>query len=237
MDIDTISLNIALGILSLSLISALVAYYLHSRSGKTKKTHRQLKSAVNDEILQRNARLLDEARSKATKIIDNANNQALDIISKATLSANISSENFKQNLTKTSFMQIKEFEKASSDFTALYFQVLQDLKTKNIEIFQNISKDIESNTLQEVKNFKESIQKLTTLSQTEIRKKINTDYENLKIEVENYKKEKLQKVDQEIYEIMEKISKLVLGKALSLSEHEDLIEESLKKAKKEGIFG
>jgi hypothetical protein len=190
-----------------------------------------------DEVVQENADLLDDTRVKAIKIIDDANNQALDIISKATLLANASSESFKENLSHTSSAQIKEFEKATSDFTALYFQILQDLKTKNIEVFQNVSKDIEVNTTEEVRKFRESMQKLTTSSQDEISKKINTDYEALKIEIENYKKEKLQKVDREIYELLEEISKLVLGKALNLSEQEDLIEKSIIKAKKEGIFG
>jgi hypothetical protein len=184
-----------------------------------------------------NARLLEEARLKAIKIIDEANNQAMDIVSKATLTAATASDNFKDNLSHTSSAQIKEFEKATSDFTALYFQVLQDLKTKNIEVFQSLSKDIEKDTVDEIKSFKESMQKLTTLSQNEIKKKIDADYEILKTEVENHKKEKMQKVDSEIYRLLEEISKLVLGKALSLSEHEGLIEESVEKAKKEGIFG
>jgi len=184
-----------------------------------------------------NSKLSEEARLKAIKIIDEANNQAMDIVSKATLTAATASDSFRDNLLHTSSAQIKEFEKATSDFTALYFQVLQDLKTKNIEVFQSLSKDIEKDTVDEIKSFKESMQKLTMLSQDEIKKKIDADYEILKTEIENHKKEKMQKVDSEIYGLLEEISKLVLGKALSLSEHEELIEESVKKAKKEGIFG
>jgi hypothetical protein len=188
-------------------------------------------------VISGNSKLLDEARLKAIKIIDEANNQAMDIISKATLTAATASDSFKDNLSHTSSAQIKEFEKATSDFTALYFQVLQDLKTKNIEVFQSLSKDIETNTVGEIKSFKESMQKLTILSQDEIKKKIDADYEIIKTEIGNHKKERMQKVDSEIYGLLEKISKLVLGKALSLSEHEELIEESIEKAKKEGIFG
>lgn len=191
---------------------------------------------IRDESFQKNADILEEARIKAVKMIDDANNQALDIVNKVTLSTDVVSENFKEDLLRISSIQIKEFEKATSNFTSLYSQVLQDLKTKNIEIFQNISKDIEVNTNEEIKNFKESMQKLTTLSQKEVRKKIDIDYEISKKEIEAYKKEELQKIDSGIYELLEKMSKLVLGKALSLSEHEDLIEKSLEKAKKEGIF-
>lgn len=233
-------LYLALGILILSLVSAVVDYRLHAKLKENRQAISNTETIPDTENkpFQNNTELLlDEARVKATQIIDNASNKALDIISKATLSANASSESFRENLSRTSFAQIKEFEKASSDFTALYFQILQDLKTKNIEVFQNVSKDIETNTAAEMKNFKESMQKLTILSQTEIKKKIDIDYEALKTEIENYKNAKLQKVDQEIYELLEKVSELVLGKALSLSEHEDLIEKSLEKAKKEGVFG
>ena len=219
----------AILILALALIT--VVFYL---SRITKNLHANLN--MKDEALQKNANLLDEARIKALNLIDDANNKALDIINKVTLSTDIASENFKEDLSRVSSLQIKEFEKATADFTALYSQILQDLKTKNIEVFQNVSKDIEVNTTDEIKNFKESMQKLTVLSQKEVKKKIDSDYKNSKKEIENYKKEELQKIDQGIYELLEKVSKLVLGKALSLSEHEDLIQKSLQKAKKEGAF-
>ncbi len=218
-------------ILILAIGLVVVVFYL---SRVTKTLHANLN--MKDEAFQKNANLLEEARTKAVKIIDDANSKALDIISKVTLLTNITSESFKKELSQASSAQIKEFEKKTSDFTVLYSQILQDLKTKNIEVFQNVSKDIEANTMEEIKNFKESMQKLTTLSQKEVRGKIDTDYETSKKEIEDYKKEELRKIDSGIYELLEKISKLVLGKALSLSEHEDLIEKSLEKAKKEGVF-
>jgi len=183
-----------------------------------------------------NADLLSQARGKAIKMIDEANNKALDIISKATLSTDTVSETFKQEMSHISSVQIKEFKKATSDFTKTYFQVLQDLKANNIEAFQNVSKDIEVNTTKEITNFKESMEKLTVLSQDEVKKKIDADYALLTKEMEDYKNQELQKVESGIYELLENVSKLVLGKALSLSEHEELIEKSLKEAKKEGIF-
>jgi len=223
--------DMAISILVLALALVAAVFYL---SKITKTLHANLD--LGDEAFQKNANLLNEARIKAIKIIDDANNQALDIISKITLSTDVTSETFKEDLSHASSTQIKKFEKATADFTALYSQVLQDLKTKNIEVFQNVSKDIEINTMEEIKNFKESMQKLTTLSQKEVGRKIDTDYETAREEIENYRKDELRKIDSGIYELLEKISKLVLGKALSLSEHEDLIEKSLEKAKKEGAL-
>lgn len=218
-------------ILILAVCLLAVVFYI---SRITKNLHTGF--SMKDDTSQKNTNLLDEARTKAAKIIDEANNRAIDIISKVTLATDVSSANFKEDLARTSSTQIKEFEKATSDFTALYFQILQDLKTKNIEVFQSVSKDIEMNTMEEIKSFKESMQKLTVLSQEEVKKKIDLNYEASKKEIEDYKKEELEKIDSKIYELLEKISKLVLGKALSLSDHEGLIEESLQKAKKEGVF-
>lgn len=194
------------------------------------------KPKMTDENLKKNTDLLDEAQQKAVKIIDEANSRALDIINKANLATDIASETFGQEIARVSSLQIKEFEKTTSDFTKLYSQTLKDLKSKNIEVFQNVSKDIETSTDEEIKNFKESMEKLTTLSQKEVKKKIDTEYQTTVKEIENYKKEELKKIDSDIYELLEKISKLVLGKALNLSEHEDLIEKSLEQAKKEGVF-
>lgn len=221
----------AAAILVLALGLVAIVFYL---SRVTKILHTNFK--MKDDALQKNVKLLDEARNKAVKIIDDANNKALDIISKVTLSAGVTSESFNREISRISLAQIERFEKTTSDFIRLYSQILQDLKIKNIEVFQNISKDIEVNTVEEIKNFKESMQKLTVLSEEEVRKKINSDYETAKREIEGYKKDELKKIDSEIYELLEKIAIDVLGKTLSLSQHEDLIEKSLEKAKKEDIF-
>jgi F0F1-type ATP synthase membrane subunit b/b' len=189
-----------------------------------------------DEALQINTDLLNEARTKATKIIDDANNRALDIVSKTTLLADASAENFRQEISRNFSAQIEEFEKTTANFTKIYSQALQDLKIKNIEVFQNVSKDIETNTMIEVKDFKESMQKLTILSQKEIQKKMETDYESSKKEIEDYRKEEMEKLNSGVYEVLEKTAKLVLGKAINLSDHEELITKSLEKAKKQGIF-
>ena len=223
--------DMAAAILILALAFIAVVFYL---ARITKALHAN--PDIQDGASPKNANSVDAARIKAAKIVDDANNQALDIVSKITLSADVASESFKENLARASSTQIKEFEKATADFTKIYSQILQDLKTKNIEVFQSVSQDIETNTMEEMQNFKESMQKLTTLSQREVRRKIDLDYKIAKQEIENYRKEELGKIDSGIYELLEKIAKEVLGKALSLSEHEDLIEKSLEKAKKEGAF-
>lgn len=55
-------------------------------------------------------------------------------------------------------------------------------------------------------------------------------------EIEEYKKYQFEGIDEQIAQNVEKISKKVLGKAISLQQHEDLIWGALEEAKRNGIF-
>lgn len=55
-------------------------------------------------------------------------------------------------------------------------------------------------------------------------------------EIEDYKKAQFERVDSEVEAIVGRVSREVLGKAILLSEHEELVWSSLERAKKEGIF-
>lgn len=191
---------------------------------------------LRTEINKKKIAALDEARNKAIKIIDDANSKGLDIVQKASIFANATNSDFNSQLGNVTSMQVKAFEKTTADFIKLYGTVLSDLRSKNIEIFQNISKNIEISTLGEVKKFKNTIEQETISSQKMLKSKIEHEYFLAKKDIENYRQQELKMVDDNVYEILEKVSSLVLGKAIKVSEHEGLILEALETAKKEGIF-
>jgi F0F1-type ATP synthase membrane subunit b/b' len=64
---------------------------------------------------------------------------------------------------------------------------------------------------------------------------LNLKTKEVEKELENYKRKKMEEIDHKIYQMVQEISKEVLGKAISLSDHEDLVLEALEKAK-EKIF-
>ena len=187
-------------------------------------------------IIKNNLYMLNEARNKAVRIIDEANNKALDVIEKAGLFANITNDNFNKELKAFAERELNSFEKATSDFITIYESVLNDLKSRNVEIFQKISNNIEITTLEEIKKFKRIIEQETIYSQKMISKKIDHEYSLAQKDIEVYKQDKLNMIDDKIYEILERIAKIVIGKALDLSDHEELIIQSLEEAKKKAIF-
>ncbi len=55
-------------------------------------------------------------------------------------------------------------------------------------------------------------------------------------EVEEYRQNKIEKVDEQIRQIVLSAAREVIGRAISLSEHEDLVSKALERAKKDQLF-
>ncbi len=58
----------------------------------------------------------------------------------------------------------------------------------------------------------------------------------IKKEIENYKKEKMEELDKEIYRIIGEVAKNTIGKTIDLSSHEDLVMDALEKARREQVL-
>ena len=54
--------------------------------------------------------------------------------------------------------------------------------------------------------------------------------------MDEYKKNRLIQVDEQVRDIVFRAAKEVIGRSISFSEHEDLVNKALERAKKEKIF-
>lgn len=55
-------------------------------------------------------------------------------------------------------------------------------------------------------------------------------------DADDYRQNKLKKVDEQIREIVQSAAREVIGRAISLSEHEDLVVKALERAKRDRVF-
>lgn len=215
-------LIIAIFILSLSLGAIVIAYTKTVR--KLHDLYKE-KSAAQKDLLKKSDLILEEAREKALKIVSDAN-----------LFNDSTKKIFDQELKMIQEGQVKTLEKLSYDLLNSYQKELIELKENNIKTMNIISKDIENSTISELKDFKEILKKETFESQKIVEGKIEDAYRIAQKEIEDYKIERIKKVESQIYEIIQNISKMVLGKTLSREEHEQLVMDALEKAKKEGAL-
>jgi len=225
-------LVIALFVLALSLAAMALSY---SQMLKKFNAYQKEADELMDKVHKNEADLLEDARIKASKIVEDANEKAAEIIGSGNNINAQSRKTLDEALDTLLKHQTSYFEKASADFLEAYKRELESLKQKNIDIVKNVSKDIEEHTVKEVEDFDNILQKETFSAQKIVGDKIEKEYSSAQKDAENYKNEMLRKAEDEIYKILQNVSKLTLGKSIPLADHEQLIIEALEKAKKDGI--
>lgn len=222
----------ALFVLAIALGAMAMSY---SQMLKKFNTYQKEADELMSQVHKSEADLLEDARIKAGKIAEDANKKAMEIIGS---SNNLNTQGKKmldEALDTLLKRQTSYFEKASADFLEAYKKELESLKQKNIEIVKNVSNNIEEDTVKEVEDFDNILQKETFAAQKIVEEKIEKEYSAAQQNVQNYKNEMLRKAEEEIYKILETVSKLTIGKSISFAGHEQLIIEALEKAKKDGI--
>jgi len=212
-------LIIAIFILNLVLGGIVISYV------KTLKKFQTLQKKESD--------IQSDAHKKASFILEEARNEAIKIVANANLFEDSTKKQFDQELKRISEGQVKTLEKLSYDLLNVYQKELADLKENNIKMMNIILKDIENSTIADLKDFREILKKETFASQKIVETKIEETYKAAQKEIEDYRTERLKKVEGQIYEIIKSVSMLALGKTLSLQDHEQLIIDALEKAKKE----
>jgi F0F1-type ATP synthase membrane subunit b/b' len=177
-----------------------------------------------------------EAHQKAGLILQEAREKATKIIGEITFSQDQLRNSFEEHLKEASAKSAVKLEGISEEFLKSYQNTLINLRNNNIKIISNISKDVENTTRSELQNFGEALKKETIDSQKIVDKKIEEEYEKTEKELESYRTEAFKKINDQIYNIIQNISNEILGKSISLQDHEWLIINALEKAKKQGLL-
>lgn len=189
------------------------------------------------EIKENEEKRWQELESKAQldyqDIIESANQKAKNIILDANQIKEETSTNFQTSVSTLFENQKDILENTSLALTKKYEEQINQINKNNIQILTNIYKDIELNANSNFEKYKEVIQKQTFDAEKIAHDRIKDQYQKIENEIEEHKKQMLQKIDDDIYKILLNISKLVIGGSLDLSKHEDLIIKSLEEAKKE----
>lgn len=123
-----------------------------------------------------------------------------------------------QNLQKIINDVHKEAFNSGNEAAANYQASLRQITSVSLTGFQNVTNQLEMSLQQQIKEFR------TTL------------LSNLEKEMESYKLSKINRIDQAASIIVQRVAQEVLNKSLSLEDHQNLVIQSLEKAKKEGVF-
>ncbi len=196
--------------------------------------------AVVEQSRTTERQIIDNAVSQSNQMMQVATHQANQILAgtqfitqstKATLDAalqkmvvevqNTGSNSkiaLEQNLQKIINDVHKEAFNSGNEAASNYQASLRQITSVSLTGFQNVTNQLELSLQQQIKEFR------TTL------------LSNLEKEMESYKLSKIHRIDQAASIIVQRVAQEVLNKSLSLEDHQNLVIQSLEKAKKEGVF-
>ena len=170
------------------------------------------------------------------KILEDSLSKAQEIINETKALSDETKRSINTHFDDITQGQQVELSDLSATLLNEYKDEIRDQKKKNIETLQTISHEVETEVKNEISEFKDVLHKETINAESQIQNKIKQDYSAIENELKQYKHDKLSSLDEKIYEIITLVSKRIIGKALSLEEHEDFIMKVLEDIKKEGVF-
>ncbi len=195
---------------------------------------------VTNGALAKEKQLIDGAMNQANKILDVTTNQANQIIQGAQfISQNsmallnqavqkmvietqnigsISKITLEQALQKIVVDIQKEALDVSRNSVNSYSTSLKAVTTQSISDLQIIAKGLEVDLQKQISDFNQSL------------------LPKLEKEVEEYKALRLKQSEQMVNKIIQKATQEIFGRIITLADHQNIMIESLERAKREGVF-
>jgi len=231
---------IALIFLTLAVTTlAVVLYFLARAYTKNAQELHELQkqnNQIQNQLAEKPIKLLEKAHERAQELIDQANRKATEIVASSKAYEDTSNQSLKGKLDELEKEQAGVFTKASEDMKLAYQNMITQIQEQDINTLKTMTKDIQTDVIEDFKEFRGELEKETINSEKIVKEKINEEYLGMEKDLQTYKKEKQQKIDEDIYKILYRVSEIVLNQGISYDKHKELVLEALETAKKEQVF-
>ncbi len=224
--------------IAVAVLAGVLFFLARAYAQSVQKLHEveKINTNMQNQLSEKPLKLLEQAHEKAQEIINTANKQATEILASSKSYESNSNQVLKDKLTQLETQQAEVFSKASEDMKVAYQNMMTQIQEQDINTLKTMTKDIESDVLADFKEFRDVLEKETINSEKVAKGKIDEEYLAMEKDLEEYKKQKYQKVDEDIYKILYRVSEMVLNQGISYDKHKELVIEALETAKKEQMF-
>jgi hypothetical protein len=224
--------------LTVATLSVVLVFLARGYTHTTERLHHleEANSHMQSQLAEKPIKLLEHAHEQAQELIDMANKQALDIIANSKTYEGTSNQAIKDKLAALENQQASNFTKLSQDMQQTYQKMMAQVQEEDINILRTVTKDIESDVIADFKEFRDVLEKETISAEKVAKEKIDEEYLAMEKDLEAYRKQKYQKIDEDIYNILYRVSEMVLNQGISYDKHKELVLEALATAKKEQVF-
>ena len=157
--------------------------------------------------------IIETAQKKALGVLNEAEEEAAEIISSTSKLTDESKVELRQKTSELIRHSMKSLDESLDDIASAYKQT----------VTTELKKD-----LQELKT---TLEAQTMGVQTELKQEASVTYEQIKDDLEAYKKKQIENIDAKVLSTVSKVSSEIMGKVLPLNDHEALVSKMLEDAK------
>lgn len=223
---------LVVSIVGLSLAILFLVRFYSQMIKKIEQTE-QDKLLLHSNITKKAEEILSQAHESNVSIISKANHDAAQILSDATKAKMSSNELMVGKLTEMTSLQEQTLQKLSDDFLLSYQKTLEGMKQADLAEVKKVTERFEKEVDHELSEFSKTLQTETIQAEGDLKLKTEKQYALAEAQIEAYKKDQMEKIRAELYPLLQKLSMLILGKSLTIEDHEKLITNALADAQKE----
>jgi len=170
------------------------------------------------------------------QVLKNAEKSALKIISDAMDHADQIKSTIRKKVDQVNQNQDKNLKKALEKVEQENIKSLDQLSVKLNENTNRLLNNISLKGDKKVEEIFDNLNDKTENTYKEISLKLNKEYENTLNQIKKYKQEKQKEIDEKAEKLLKNVVKKAIPMLLNNEDHEKLILDSIKQAKKDNIF-
>lgn len=169
--------------------------------------------------------ILSKAQKRSQEILEDAHRTATEIVGRA--------EKF---LSAQEGKVAKELEKASESYANYFKDSLRRVEDDAKKTLDNVPEEIKKIYATEIVNIRTTLEAELSKAREDSRQIVLEAYKKAESEVENYKKQRLNQIDESIIIILQEVARKVLSREINQEEHEKLVMKALQEAKRQHVF-
>jgi hypothetical protein len=181
-------------------------------------------------------KILERSQQEALAIIASAHENARKILSETNAISNQLKDVVHNAVTKTLENKSKQLDHNLEAVQAEFSTALSDIESEYINRYKKAVKDIEEEAKNQMGNLRSFFEKETSSEGAALQSITTEGLKIVKENLEKYEKEEMEKIDRTIKEMVKKATEIIIGKAISLNEHENIVQKALAEAKKQRLF-
>lgn len=221
-----------LGLVLGALATVLIILY---RRGRTERFSIDMEDRFKD-VREVADEIITSVHRESLRTMEGAQKQALEMLRTTALYRSEAEKKMERVLEEHSQRESERLSRASEEFLRSYHLSLEDAKKIYLASVKKMNDLMAEETRRGLSEFREELKKEIERYGLETEEEIKKVRGDAFRKIEEYTREKLKKVDESIYQVLALVSKEVLGKSLSMEEHEEVVLRALEEAKREGFF-